>query len=159
MDKIVKRWRAEKGEKYYYIDADGIIKEFCEGVEENRNNFCYKTNNYFRTEEEAKDYLEKLNIYFDLKNIANYLNKGEEIDWRNYDKEKWSLFYDWDTKSFGLRGDFFEHGVGDIYCYDRNFFEYAFQRIGTENLIKLYGGANIDEINKTMSIYGGINNG
>lgn len=50
---IIKRWRGEENEEYYYIGSGGIVwsvgELFCD--EDNEN---YNLGNYFRTEEEAQ---------------------------------------------------------------------------------------------------------
>ena len=56
---IKKRWRAENGEIYYYIN------EFFEinWIRENNNRFSnkkYESGNHFKTETEAKEYIEYL---------------------------------------------------------------------------------------------------
>ena len=48
------RWRAENGERYYYVSTEGFVlvdKEECYIIDENR----YKFGNYFRTYEQAEE--------------------------------------------------------------------------------------------------------
>ena len=53
------RWRAEKGELYYYVFSDGIIDEYCD-------EYCtvddtmYNLGNYFKTKELAEEAAEKV---------------------------------------------------------------------------------------------------
>jgi hypothetical protein F3_00887 len=54
---ITKRWRAEKGKIYYYIDSVldiSISTEYHYALD----NVCYERGNYFRTKEEAEEYAE-----------------------------------------------------------------------------------------------------
>ena len=65
----VNRWRAEKGEIYYFIkrdDYDNRLDRVCRNKD---NYFCisneqYKIGNYFQTEEQAQEVAQKLNTYF-----------------------------------------------------------------------------------------------
>ena len=54
-----KRWRAEKNEQYYTIDS---YFEVCESDENNDHidQRRYKAGNYFQTEQQAKDFAEKI---------------------------------------------------------------------------------------------------
>ena len=54
---IKKRWRAENGKFYYYIDSVLDISISKEG-HYNLDNVCYERGNYFRTKEEAEEYQE-----------------------------------------------------------------------------------------------------
>lgn len=56
---VVKRWRADDGKIYHYINSDGrIISE--QDYYHNVDNSRYSLDNYFKTEEEAEIYLEKI---------------------------------------------------------------------------------------------------
>ena len=54
---IKKRWRAECGKFYYYIDS---VLDISISTEYNHalDNVCYERGNYFRTKEEAEEYVE-----------------------------------------------------------------------------------------------------
>ena len=58
-----KRWRADNEEKYYYIDA---LLNICSSVELGRSidNDLYNKGNYFRTENQAQKYVDRMNKYF-----------------------------------------------------------------------------------------------
>lgn len=60
---IPKRWRAEIGEKYWFIDTEFSV---CYSVEQNfiRDGKRYKVGNYFKTEEEAQVKLDKIKPIF-----------------------------------------------------------------------------------------------
>lgn len=61
---IPKRWRAKKGEVYYYIDSDGTVvaKEECGTTTDDRR---YKFGNYAKTKKELEfDKLEKIKQIF-----------------------------------------------------------------------------------------------
>lgn len=54
---ITKRWRAEYGKIYYYIDS---VLDISISIEYHYalSNVCYERGNYFRTKEEAEEYAE-----------------------------------------------------------------------------------------------------
>lgn len=53
------RWRAEKGEEYWFVDSDGQIVSSTD-LGSSISDFRYNTGNYFFTEKEAKQYRESL---------------------------------------------------------------------------------------------------
>ena len=54
---IRKRWRAEYGKIYYYVDS---VLDISISIENHYalSNVCYERGNYFRTKEEAEEYAE-----------------------------------------------------------------------------------------------------
>ena len=144
-----KRWRAKNGERYYTVDSfikrdievDNIILEdagYNVEINDELDNFNYKTRNYFKTKEEAEEYRERLKTYYDLMDLAKELNAGEEIDWNNDIQVKFFLFYNFiDNKIFYSATCNFKN-LGQIYCLDENFLEIAKEKIGEERLVKLF---------------------
>ena len=59
----VNRWRAEVGERYYYLDIYFEVHSFLEEYS-NTDTKLYKIGNYFQTKEEAQEVADKLNEYF-----------------------------------------------------------------------------------------------
>lgn len=57
------RWRAEVGEKYYYLDIYFEVHSFLEEYS-NTDTKLYKIGNYFQTKEQAQEVANKLNKYF-----------------------------------------------------------------------------------------------
>ena len=137
LEKENKRWRAKINEDdYYYMDSLGYIYNEIE-ENEKRDDFRYKTRNYFKTEEEAQRHLEKINTYYDLMDLAEELNNGEIIDWNN-DKRKHYIYYDF--TDYELKTDYCYHykDLGQIYCLNEDFLEIALEKIGEERLEKLF---------------------
>ena len=58
-----KRWRAEKGGKYYSLTSNFKVEDY---IEDNDcfDNEAYDSGNYFQTKEEAQEVKDKLNKYF-----------------------------------------------------------------------------------------------
>lgn len=130
-------WRAELGEKYFYIGT------FGETYSSNDNNDMfdngrYAMGNYFKTEEQAEKILEKIKIYVKLKRLAAKLNDGQEIDWNNSKQEKYYIYFCKSNKKLILTNTIGIQDIGQIYCLDKNFLEKAKQVIGEENLLKLF---------------------
>ena len=134
-----KRWRAELKRIYYYINNGGEL-DFCWELGCEIDNFRYKTRNYFETKEEAEKYLEKIEIYYELMDIAEELNGEEEIDWENGEQEKFSIRYIKGKfrNDFNLNATGLNKSIGNIYCLSANFLKVALERIGADRLKKLF---------------------
>jgi hypothetical protein len=89
---------------------------------------------------EARDRAKfKMETEIQIKNIAERLNKEQKIDWEDARQEKFSFFYNYESKTLDWWGS--SHSCqkqGTIYCLDRNFLEVAKQEIGEDNLIKYF---------------------
>lgn len=130
-----KRWRAKKNELYWFISSDGIVgssPEENDPVDEIR----YRIGNYFKTREEAKEAMEKMKIYMQLKDLALRLNEGEKIDWANSNQYKYNIYYE--PGGLATTDAYCYQELGQIYCVNRYFLEVAEQEIGEKNLKKLF---------------------
>lgn len=87
-----KRWRAEIGNKYFCVDDYGDVVFRLEN-NDMADNYRYKTRNYFRTEEEAEEFKEIINTYYDLMDLAEELNNGEKINWKNKEQPKFYIYF------------------------------------------------------------------
>ena len=131
-----KRWRAEVDQVYYFITQEATV-DWCYDNDDSIDNFRYKTRNYFKTEEEAQRYLDNINTYYDLMDLAEELNDGEEIDWNNKHQKKYCIYYNFVDDSFDLDYHFYLKAAGQIYCLNIDFLNIAKERIGEERLKKL----------------------
>lgn len=130
----LKRWRAKEDRIYYYVAS------FIGYDSENNtiyNNFRYNTGNYFKTENEAREYREKLIIYQKLKDLALELNQGKQINFDDTTQEKYIIILD-DMRNLNIISSVYQQSIGQIYCLDKNFLEKAKERIGEDNLEKLF---------------------
>lgn len=134
-----KRWRAEKEEKYYFVDEAGEVNGIYEDNDET-DSFYYKTRNYFKTEEEAQKHADQIHTYYDLMDLAEELNNGKEIDWSNCIQNKYYIYFNVSVKE--LKTDYINYSryIGQIYCLDEDFLEKAKERIGEARLKGLFGG-------------------
>lgn len=132
-----KRWRAQEGKDYWYIDSDcEIYQEFDRN--DDYDNARYVIGNYYKTEEEAEKVVEKMKIYTRLKDLALRLNKGREVDWNSSAQAKWHIYYDHNDSLITTISNHSYQDLGQIYCLDSNFLNIAKQEIGEYNLKKLF---------------------
>lgn len=124
---------------YCLIDTGGIA--YVKDQNDKIDDFRFKIGNYFKIEESIENYKEKLLIEQQLRDIANELNKGEEMYWEVGSHYKYYLCYDFsedtivdDSYSIFIRRQ------GTIYCLDINFKHVAIERIGKERLTKYLKG-------------------
>lgn len=135
--KPVKRWRANKNEDYFITDNGGEISCITDTFHR-IDTYRYNAGNYFKTEQEAENYKEKLLIYQELKDLATELNNGEKIDWDNNNQHKRYIFFDRYDNKIKSSGLYSNQELGQIYCLDENFLDIAKDRIGEERLKKLF---------------------
>lgn len=132
-----KRWRAEKNDRYFYINDCGSVfasRETRDYVDEYR----FKTRNYFKTEEEALEYKQVMITYYNLMDLAEELNKGRKIDWNDGSQCKYSIYYNYEIDKLQRTCSFRWKDLGQIYCLDKNFKEKAIEKIGEDRLKKLF---------------------
>lgn len=136
-EKENKRWRGSLNQRYYYISTDARCC-FTQEDSHPADNGRYSIGNYFQTEKQAQETIEKLKIYNQLKDLALKLNEGEKIDWTNMSQYKYSIFYDHNFRELDFETNIIISSLGQIYCLDKNFLDIAKQEIGEENLLKLF---------------------
>lgn len=88
-----KRWRAEEGEKYYFLSDLGEILS-ANDCRDKSDNFLYNTDNYFKTKEEA-EFRKKQLLY--LQQYKDYLGDDllTEEDFKNQNITKYFAYYDY----------------------------------------------------------------
>ena len=132
-----KRWRAKVYDTYFYVDDFGYV-DGCHETNAEADNYRYKIRNYFKSGEEAEEYQEIMNTYYDLMDLAEELNNGEKIDWNDNQQCKYTIYYSFkcDTLDKGIA--YVCKEFGQIYCLDEDFLEKAIEKIGKDKLIKLF---------------------
>lgn len=136
-EKKGKRWRAEVNDTYIYINDAG----YADVSHENNDSFDkyrFKTRNYFKTEEEAEEYKEVMNTYYDLMDLADELNNGKKIDWYDDTQQKFYIYFDFKRNKFVQSYTYVTKDIGQIYCLNENIIGIAIEKIGTDKLIKLF---------------------
>lgn len=129
-----KRWRAEEGHKYWFVDGDGKPKWWHENSRD-IDGFYYDTHNYFQTEEEARRYAKVLETERQLKKFADEHNG--EIDWSNVDKYKYILYYSYIANRVSINSVSSLRDARVIYFSSKEIAEQAIDEIGEEK-IKAY---------------------
>ena len=136
-EKKGKRWRARRNNRYFYVDKYGKADDTLE-INDREDDFRYKTRNYFKTEEEAEEYKEVMNTYYDLMDLAEELNKGSKIDWNDNQQCKYTIYYDFEDNFLNRNNAYVCKEFGQIYCLDGDFVEKAIEKIGEDRLKKLF---------------------
>lgn len=95
-----------------------------------------KIGNCFKTKAEAEAVLEKIKIYTQLKRLAEEINT-EPIDWGNGKQRKYCIICNEDN-ILAKTWDIKIRTVGNVHSTNENFLDIALERIGEENLLKLF---------------------
>lgn len=128
-------WKPKEGERYYYLLDTGFIDYSISNnndIEEKEERISI--GNCYPTQEAAEKALERKKIRRQLEEIAARLNKGREIDWKNFGQNKYSLFYDWHREIIDFYTVCKSQEESTIYCLDEKFKDIAIQEIGEERL-------------------------
>lgn len=129
-----KRWRAEKGEKYYFLSDLGEILS-ANDCRDKTDNFLYNTDNYFKTEEGAEEYRKKL-LY--RQQYLDYI--GEDIpkkdDWKNKYFYKFYAYYSYYDNKIEFYYDCQIKRCGVIYSKSKEKIEKFIKEIGEDNFKK-----------------------
>lgn len=131
-DKKDKRWRAEEGGKFFFVDRNCIDSRF--DIRCVLDNYSYDTHNYFQTEEEAKEYAEVLEIKRQLMKFADEYNG--EVDWNKTNQFGYVIY--WNSHLNEVRIS--QHGLKtnpETICFSSDeIAKQAINAIGKENLRK-----------------------
>lgn len=129
------RWEPKDNDTFYYVDT------FCRVIKENwadtpTDRLNYNCGNCFKTYEEAEQETENILIRRQLEDIARRLNKGEKIDWNNFNQSKYFLAIDYGNYFMGVGLSCCKNirTQGTVYCLNRNFKDVAIQEIDEERL-------------------------
>lgn len=134
--KITGRYIPERSQTYYCVNSFGIIiKETNTQV--NMDKYKISIGNCFRTEEEAEKHKRILINTQKLKDLAERLNNGQDIDWGNSCQLKYFIKL---SNGLCLDGKWVVRHQGTIYCLNKSFLTKAIEEIGEEALIELIKG-------------------
>jgi len=96
-----KRWKPDEDETFWYVDDDGDVEETFWCNPDKYDQQRYKTGNFYRTEEEAKTALARINALADVREyILDNNLQVDNVDWSDEEQEKWSIYYDHDDSEF-----------------------------------------------------------
>lgn len=110
----------------YFIEYNGIIDYISYGAEYQ----CKYPNNAT-----SKKQLECLMAYNKLRNVAEYLNAGNKLDWNDPMKAKWFIYYNWDNKILTVDAHF-RYQRSDVYFYLKDSAKDAIKILGEEEIKK-----------------------
>ena len=90
-----KRWRADEGCEYFYLTSFGVIFSEIESNDKvDVNRYCI--GNYFKTRENAEEYMERLLAEQELLDMCDDVS---DISWR-VECNKFSIFYNCPQRQF-----------------------------------------------------------
>jgi len=130
-DASEKNWPHEKS-IYFTLEGEGKIKRSY-WRDDYIDIFRKQSGNCFMTEEEAETYKETLIVTQMLRDIAEELNDGVEIDWNNREQKKYFIFYDYYILEIG---QCYYSRSSSIFCLSNRFKDVAIKRIGLNRLTK-----------------------
>ena len=128
-----KRERGKVGGVFFFVDSRGRIDSRFD----NRfalSSYCYDTHNYFKTEEEAEEYAEVLEIKRQLMKFADEHN--DKIDWEDINQFGYIIYWNPCLNDIRICKDGFKTAPEIIYFSSRKLAEQAIDTIGRENIIK-----------------------
>lgn len=129
-----KRWRAEKGEKYYFLSDLGEILSAID-CRDKSDNFRYETGNYSETKEVLEEKKKKLlyrQQYIDF--IGDDLTPKE--DWKKIFESKFFAYYDFMSKKIKTELYKCAKCEGTIYSKSHTKIEDFIRKIGKDNFKK-----------------------
>lgn len=135
-----KRWKPKEDEAYFYVISNGIVGRDRWNSEFTTDKKRYNTYNCFKTEDEAQQEADKIFIRRQLENIAKRLNKGEKIDWNNFNQNKYFISFDCLTQLVERDCNLRNKIQGVVYCLSDDFISVAKREIGEDRLIKYIRG-------------------
>lgn len=125
-----KRWRAKDLGLYYYVTSGGQTSESRELYME-VDDFHYNQRNYFKTQQEAQQHLDKLNLIAKIRNRIEELNGNWKPDWEDIDQNKYYIFYD-------VVCEFFEFSSINSYR-NLEYWKYIKSKEAAQHLINEFG--------------------
>lgn len=127
--------KLEEDDKKYWLFHNGEVMQFTDD-DHGLDIFNKEIGNYFKTREEAEEFLEDLKVKTEIKNIAKELNGGKKIYW-NDNTNKYYLYYNYKIQCMDTSSSITWKRDGVTYCLDRNFMDVCVERIG-EEILKNY---------------------
>lgn len=110
----------------YFTEYNGTIS---------RNNNVSESQCKYTNNATSKKQLECLMAYNKLRNVAEYLNAGNKLDWNDPMKAKWFIYYNWDNKLLSVDAHF-RYQRSDIYFYLKDSAKAAIKILGKEEIKK-----------------------
>ena len=133
IEELKKKWKPEIDEKYFYISYEGTVC-LATWSNDDLDNWRYFIGIIFQTSQEAREYRKKIEIQARFRNFMQ--ERNEELDWENYDQDKYCLLYNHDNKKIVLECAFVKKYQGVIYASSEQILKDVIAEIGEENIKK-----------------------
>ena len=122
------RWKPKTQQAHYILEECGEVRQRYT-LEQETIDARQSVGNNFKTEEEAQARADKIKIYWQLYDLAERLNKGEKIDWKNTEQLKTYIYYDVQDEIVSQSSSRFSKDIGQVYCLDLDFLDKAIEEI------------------------------
>ena len=134
-----KVWKPEKTDMYFAMSGYGEITP-CWSEMNDFDTARYSIGNCFKTEEEAEFAFERLKVIAEMKRyIAEH--DDVELDWKNYEQNKWYILYYYDTDNIGTDYCGYTQFVDNyLYASSEKVLKYMIKEIGEDRIKKYYFG-------------------
>ena len=101
-----KRWKPEEDEIFWYVDDGGDVGHSY-WADDETDQYRYKTGNIYRTKEEVRTALARINALVDVREyILDNNLQVDNVDWSDREQEKWSIYYDHEDSEFREEVDY-----------------------------------------------------
>jgi hypothetical protein len=127
VDEVEKEW-PQKDAEYWCYQGEAFRSHtyYNDGLDE----YYKRTNNIFKTREEAERYMKIFNTIHDL--VEKY-NKIEPLDWSNFKQNKYYLLYEYDLKESSIDITAFMKYQNVLYC-THNYLKELLTKISKDDL-------------------------
>ena len=99
----------------YYTDSYGVVATFEESAGNSKfNEEVYKSGNYYSDPDVAANNIRADNLMRQLRRFA-VENRKSDIDWTNYNQDKYRLYYDYLDEEFFIDSNMRYRDFGQIY--------------------------------------------
>lgn len=124
------------GDRYWYINGSGDIRK-VKFEEDGVDIWNVELVNCYKTKVEALKAKKMIQIRTKLKKLALRLNNGVEINWGDGSRDKYCLFFDFNSRiEIAVRPNYVNKTEATIYCLSEDFKVEAIKLIGKEDLIE-----------------------
>lgn len=110
-------WRAERGQEYYSISAEGYVSECLEYFDDN-DKCRYERGNYYRTKEQAQAAADHQALWGPINNKAIELRGDWRPDWSDGNQRKYFMDFNIGEQRFKMYDDSCEQGPYVYLHYD-----------------------------------------
>lgn len=126
--------RVNRRDKYWYISASICCLD--DEINHSGDNLKYRDANYFSIEEKAEEIKFKQTLFRKLQRFSDE-NCGSEIDWNNYECDKYYIFYNHNGSELEISAACSFKDFGQVYFKTQEIADQAIE-LFKEDLIKYF---------------------